>query len=53
MTAEEKINKMREIEQVFSQKIDQIKLEYQQEMRKIIAAMEQEKISKLKQELGI
>lgn len=53
MSPDEKIQKIKELEVGFFNRIDEIKKEYQQKMRELIGEIEKKKIEDLKKDLGI
>jgi hypothetical protein len=53
MTPEEKIKKLREIEATFLTKIDEIRREYTEKVRVIVADIEKKKLEAIKKDLGL
>ena len=53
MNLDEKIKEMKELEQQFLLKVEEIRKEYAAKIRDVIASAEQDKIAALKKDLGI
>lgn len=53
MNPDEKINKIKELEQQFLTKIEEIKKDYQARVRELVAEAEKQKIESLKKDLGV
>lgn len=53
MTPEEKLTKIKELEQQFLGKIDEIRKDFQLKMKELVVSVEKEKIDSLKKDLGL
>lgn len=53
MTTDERITKIKELEQQFLNKVDAIKKEYQATMKELVSRVEKKKLEDLRKDLGI